>query len=172
MMLFAIAILLCAVSSGQEQSGPFRLRVADFRWDKFTCTALTEDGRLRREVTPVVNGGYLQPEVREINASESDVQRLRAIVLEPEFQNIAKKNPEAGMGMILPDGRMIFVEMTINGEHHWIAFHSPNGTSRPEYLKPLFVFTEEVKDRELPKLDCKTAPVCPLPKRRNIIPLR
>jgi hypothetical protein len=119
------------------------------------------DGRWQTQARDRCNCGDISsPQIREGSASDSDIQKLRSFVVEPAFQKAAKSN-WPGLSISNPEGRIIFVETVFEGKLETVSFVDGNGkTPIPDYLKPLLIFSEEVKDRRIPKLSGKNKPVC------------
>jgi hypothetical protein len=155
-------VLLCALS-GMAQT-TFVVRIVELRSSKYTCTVMGQDGRLRREVTSIAVGQTGRPEVFEGAVSEHDVERLKSLIADPDFQTASQQN-RSGITVVPPDGRILIVEANLgNKEPQRVAFGDPNGkATTPPYLVGFLSFADEVKDRKLPKLKGKIEPMCKAP---------
>jgi hypothetical protein len=161
---FPLFFLLCAVmSSAQEKSPSFLIRIFDISCKNHSyissCTVLTEDGRLRYEVSPV--GG--KPTLFEGTASDDDVTRLRELVNDANFQSAMqyqnqKFKHHRRIGIVPLGTRVIAVEVkNVDGKLQTVSFA---GTDVPSYLAGLISFTTDVSNRNLPNLQGKTEPLC------------
>lgn len=124
----------------------------------YKCTVLTEDGRLRYEVS---TGG--KPTLFEGTASDDDVTRLRELVNGPNFQSAMqyqnqKVKKHGIIAMAPPSGRLITVEVkNVDGKVQTIAY---GGGGVPSSLAGLISFTADVSNRNLPKVEGKTESLC------------
>jgi hypothetical protein len=102
-----------------------------------------------------------QPEIFEGVAAEHDIERMKSLVADPDFQ-VASRQNKPGQTMVSPEGWIVSVETTLGNEHRQtVAFGDPYGkTSAPGYLTGFLTFADEVKDRKLPKLKDKVDPMC------------
>ncbi|HTA24171.1 MAG TPA: hypothetical protein VK763_11600 [Terriglobales bacterium] len=123
------------------------------------CTVITQDGRLRREVIPIVGG---RREMFEGSASDADVQRIKKDVTHPDFATAANRvNRQPGAMLSARDGRIVEVEVNPESEREVVLFVDAEGTKpTPSYLVDLVSFAKEAKDRKLPKLTGKVDSMC------------
>jgi hypothetical protein len=151
-------LLLCAVPSVAQTT--FLVRITELRSSKYTCKVIADNGKLRREVMSVATG-QSHPEIFEGVASEHDLERIKSLIADPDFQTASRQN-KPGLTMVSPEGRIISVEATLgNGHQQTVAFDDPYGkTSTPGYLTGFLTFAEEVKDRKLPKVKGNVGPMC------------
>lgn len=151
------------MSSAQEKPPSFLIRIADISLKNhslmYNCTVLTEDGRLRFEVSPA--GG--KPTLFEGTASDDDVTRLRELVNDPTFQSAMQHQNQNFKNhrpiTVAPlEGRLIAVEVkNVDGKLQTITF---GGTDVPSYLAGLISFATDVSNRNLAKVQGKTESLC------------
>src|SRR5579864_6984631 len=161
---FPLFLLLCAVmSSAQEKPPSFLIRITDFSGEKpssYNCTVLTEDGRLRYEVSSPAGA---QPTLFEGTASDDDVMRLRELVNDPNFQSAMQYQNQKFKNhrriTIAPlEGRLIAVDVkSADGKLQTLVF---GGTRVPSALAGLISFTTDVSSRNLSKVEGKTESLC------------
>jgi hypothetical protein len=156
--LLAVFLLVNLLASAQEKPSVM-VRINEVSKSVRTCTVVTQDARLRREVIPIVAG---RREVFEGSASDADVQRIKKAVTQPDFRaaaNRAKGQP--GVMVSARDGRIVEVEANPEGEREIVRFVDAEGTkSTPSYLVDLVSFAKEVGSRRLPKLTGKVDSMC------------
>lgn len=162
---FLLLLLLCAVmSSAQEKPPSFLIRITDFSGEKpsstYNCTVLTEDGRLRYEVSSPAGA---KPTLFEGTASDDDVIRLKELVNDPNFQSAMqyqnqKFKNHSIIAMAPPRGRLIAIEVkNADGKLQTLAF---GGTGVPSALAGLISFTNDVSHRNLSKVEGQTESLC------------
>jgi hypothetical protein len=154
-------LLLCTTPIlAQAPPATLFVRIAELSSAKYTCTVLTQDGRLRREVTTLFRGQADRPDVFEGVASDEDMKRLKTLVAQNEFA-AATRNHQPGMTMVSPTGRILTVEANFDGTLKTVSFADNTGrTPIPPYLVELSLFADDVKTRNLPKLKGKIQSIC------------
>jgi len=157
----SLVILLCAAfGAAQEKSHPVLVQITELRPSNYTCTVVTEDNLVRREVQSIVRGQVSRPEIFEGNVSADDIQLLTKLVNSPDFREAARNNP-AGTTVVSPTGRILAVEVNLGSELERVAFADGTGTMpTPPYLLGLVSFADDVENRKLPKVKGKVARMC------------
>jgi hypothetical protein len=135
------ALLLWAV--GAMAQTDFAVRIIELSSSTYTCTAVTQDGRLRREVTSTSMGQTSSPEIFEGLASEDDRARLKSLIADPDFQAASRQN-KPGLSMASPQGRIVAVEASFaDNREETVAFSDAYGkTSAPACLARFLSFAE------------------------------
>lgn len=161
MKQFSLSIFLLLCSSAFAQTpNHFLLQITDMRTNRYVCTALTEDGLLRREVTEIEIGRINSPQIYEAPASDEDKKKVHDLVTNPSFQAAAQQNVVIRSEVTL-DGKIITVWANVDGELKIASYSDHVGqASAPDYLKPFEAFEDEVKHRKMPKLKGKAEPIC------------
>ena len=152
-------LLLCALTAKAQTA--FVVRITELRSSTYTCTAVMQDGRLRREIAHVEMGHFGHPEIFEGATLEHDLERINSLTADPDFQAASQRaNPE--LKLASTDGRIFGIEVGMGNDHPKIvAFADPYGKAvTPAYLAGFLSFADDVKDRNLPKLKGKVEPVC------------
>jgi hypothetical protein len=154
-----IAFPLLSASIVAQDKPSVMIRINEVNMSARNCTVVMQDGRLRREVIPIVGG---RREVFEGLASGDDAQRIKKAVAQPDFMAATNRaNAKPGVMVSARDGRIVEVEVNPEGEREIVLFVDAEGTKpTPSYLVDLVSFVNEVKNRRLPRLKGKVDSMC------------
>ncbi len=150
--------LLCIAGGlAQEKSPSFMVRTVELRDWKYTCTVLTEDGRLRREVSRINQGHAGRADVFEGIASKEDMEQVKALINDPNFQSEARNHKPR----ITIAERTFTVEADLHSELLTVTFADRGGKGAPPpYIMGFLRFSDEVANRNLPKVSGKVEMMC------------
>lgn len=161
--LVPVVVLVCLVPCAwpQEKAVPYTVRINRVVKSESTCTVVTQNGRVRREVRHLLSGGVVgKANMFEGIASAEDIRHVQELLAQPEFQE-ATKHHTPGVAIGAPGGQMIVVETELGNKPEYVAFVDSTGrTAIPPYLAGFVSFSDEITSRHLPKLTGKVQSLC------------
>ncbi|HVP63729.1 MAG TPA: hypothetical protein VMT82_02465 [candidate division Zixibacteria bacterium] len=140
------------------QNTPFKLMVLDHQIPHaFVCTVVTEDLRLRQEVSTLYQGKVDSVRVFEAPATTEDLTKVEELLSSAEFQSAKPNLPRVGT---VVHGRNVTI---ITSDHRARNFFDEDRGGLPKSVANFIKFTEATRWRKLPKVTGKPELICPIP---------